>query len=182
MTWIEANYHKLTQHWSAASGYFEVVKLLVEAGADVNCASDTGMTPLALMGNKWPEISEYLQLHGALVNSPPRERASRKRAPRKPAGSRSRQNPVPPRTRASTVDSTGNVAISPQTSNRGTSQIPSVGTPVANEAFEAIYGENFETAVVFQSPIISNNDQLSASSNWVQLESSYASQMPPPRW
>ncbi|KAK2790846.1 hypothetical protein FQN53_008670 [Emmonsiellopsis sp. PD_33] len=54
-------------HWAAKDGHFVVVKLLVEAGADVNCISDTFKTPLGLMGPEWPDIREYLERHGALL-------------------------------------------------------------------------------------------------------------------
>ncbi|KAK2804607.1 hypothetical protein FQN51_001808 [Onygenales sp. PD_10] len=54
-------------HWAAKNGHFVVVKLLVEAGADVNCISDTFKTPLGLMGPEWPDIREYLERHGALL-------------------------------------------------------------------------------------------------------------------
>lgn len=44
--------------------------------------------------------------------------------------------------------------------------IPSVGTSVANEAFEYIFGDNSQIALVFQSPTISNDGQPSTSLNW----------------
>lgn len=53
------------QHWAASNGFLEVVKLLVEAGANVNCVTDTGATPLGLVGNRSPDIREYLENHGA---------------------------------------------------------------------------------------------------------------------
>ncbi|KAJ9252942.1 hypothetical protein DTO207G8_4462 [Paecilomyces variotii] len=52
-------------HWAASNGFLEVVKLLVEAGANVNCVTDTGATPLGLVGNRSPDIREYLENHGA---------------------------------------------------------------------------------------------------------------------
>lgn len=88
---------------------------------------------------------------------------------------------VSPRARLLTADSTGSTVISSQTSGRGTSMIPSVGTSVANEAFEYIFGDNSQTALVFQSPTIPNDGQPSTSLNWGLPESTYASQMPPSR-
>jgi len=35
-------------HWAAGNGHLEVVRLLVEYGADVNAVSDTGRSPLQM--------------------------------------------------------------------------------------------------------------------------------------
>ncbi|KAJ9303230.1 hypothetical protein DTO271G3_604 [Paecilomyces variotii] len=56
-------------HWAASNGFLEVVKSLVEAGADVNCVSETGATPLKLVGHRRPDIKEYLENHGAQITN-----------------------------------------------------------------------------------------------------------------
>lgn len=62
------------------------MKLLVEAGADVNCVSDTKATPLGLMGetaSESNEIAQFLKQHGAVINvrrlarQPPSRRRAR---------------------------------------------------------------------------------------------------------
>ena len=57
-------------HWAARSGRFEVCKLLIEKGADVNAKSNDGSTPLhwaAIKGQ--PRICKLLLDNGADVNA-----------------------------------------------------------------------------------------------------------------
>jgi hypothetical protein len=59
----------LLQHFSAADGYFEVVKILVKAGVDVNSISDESKTPLDLVINRSDraQTKAYLLAHGAMT-------------------------------------------------------------------------------------------------------------------
>ncbi|KAK5994261.1 Protein TANC2 [Cladobotryum mycophilum] len=55
--------HRWTSlHWAAANGHPRVVRLLLDYGADVNAASDTGRTPLSMA--KTEEIRSLLEGHG----------------------------------------------------------------------------------------------------------------------
>ncbi|KAB8225909.1 ankyrin [Aspergillus novoparasiticus] len=64
---IETPYRWTPLHWAARNGHAEIVKLLVEAGADVNSVSSTGQTSLGLLGDELDEIREYLKQHGAVI-------------------------------------------------------------------------------------------------------------------
>jgi ankyrin repeat protein len=53
-------------HLSAANGHLEIVKLLLERGADIHAMNDEGETPYQLSlrrGNR--EIADLLRKHGA---------------------------------------------------------------------------------------------------------------------
>lgn len=50
-------------HWAAKDGHFDVVRLLLEYGADVNAVSDTGRKPLGMA--KGEEVREMLLARGA---------------------------------------------------------------------------------------------------------------------
>jgi len=51
---------------AAAMGRSDVVKLLVEKGADVNLATRAGATPLhAALSNEFDEVAALLRAHGA---------------------------------------------------------------------------------------------------------------------
>lgn len=66
-----ANSGDFPLHLAAAIGKRQIVKYLLEAGADVNQANKTGKTPLLIavsMGYK--EIAEDLLAHGAKWNTP----------------------------------------------------------------------------------------------------------------
>src|ERR1044071_4480718 len=56
---------------ATVNGHLEVVKLLVENGADVNGRGKNGNTPLyCAIENLDPELIKYLLKHGANVNAP----------------------------------------------------------------------------------------------------------------
>ena len=50
-------------HWAAKDGHVDVVRLLLEYGADVNAVSDTGAKPLGMA--KGEEVREMLLARGA---------------------------------------------------------------------------------------------------------------------
>ena len=66
------NCHLVTPLWCAsASNNLEVVKSLLDLGANINAASDTGSTPvLHAVFNRNCEMVEYLVRHGADVQKP----------------------------------------------------------------------------------------------------------------
>lgn len=151
------------QHWAASNGFLEVVRLLVEAGANVNCVSDTGATPLKLVGNRWPDIKEYLENHGAQV-TPSRQR--------RPRGSRSSRKLVRARTGASIHNSSlpsrlPSVPI--QETNSGSHSSSSINTQMTDNASAPIIGNsaNFESAP----SATFDHSQDPLSSFWVPLES-----------
>lgn len=52
-------------HWAVGNGFPDVVRLLLDHGADVNAVSDTGMTPLQMA--KQEEIRSMLLERGAMT-------------------------------------------------------------------------------------------------------------------
>ena len=65
------SYHLVTPLWSAvASNKLEVVSILIDLGANINTASDTGCTPVLQACFVNEVIVEYLVVHGADVNKP----------------------------------------------------------------------------------------------------------------
>ena len=57
--------------WAAAENKFEVVKCLIDLGADINAASPNGSTPvLYACSQSSPAKAEYLIRHGADVKKP----------------------------------------------------------------------------------------------------------------
>jgi ankyrin repeat protein len=58
-------------HEATRAGHLEVVKLLVEKGANVNATDFSGLTPLRLaLGRRQLAIADYLRQHGGLERAP----------------------------------------------------------------------------------------------------------------
>ncbi len=70
-------------HEATRGGHVEVVKLLVESGANINALNFSGLTPLKLaLGYQRANIAEYLRAHGGLEKAaPPVAPVSRATAP-----------------------------------------------------------------------------------------------------
>jgi ankyrin repeat protein len=60
-------------HEATRAGHFEIVKLLVAGGANVNATDFSGLTPLKLAIGRHPEIASYLRGQGGVekVSAPP---------------------------------------------------------------------------------------------------------------
>jgi hypothetical protein len=64
-------------HWAVASGHFDVVKILIEAGAQVNALDRDSVSPLILAANLGNlDIVRILIQHGADLNQTDRMRSS----------------------------------------------------------------------------------------------------------
>ncbi|HPC82764.1 MAG TPA: ankyrin repeat domain-containing protein [Thermoanaerobaculaceae bacterium] len=72
-------------HGAAAAGLFDLIKLLVERGADLNARDNDGYSVLGILLERWeeqrppagerkplPPVAEYLQARGARDERPPR--------------------------------------------------------------------------------------------------------------
>jgi hypothetical protein len=63
--------YTLGQHWAALNGHTQMVKMLVEAGADLNPISDAGLTPLDMVfhNSNATDICQFLISRGAKSTS-----------------------------------------------------------------------------------------------------------------
>lgn len=62
--------HRLTPlHWAATNGHKDVMKLLLDRGADPNARTDLGMTPLLLAKDCRKDLIVFLQKRGGDVHS-----------------------------------------------------------------------------------------------------------------